>query len=190
MASLEYRIVVNLSRVCEYVYRKGVADAASFGDIPEVQALARRDDNFTTFRFLIDEDSQKLNFEHYRDYIVIFCGMTRSHHLRNFLIFQIGEDSMKRSICTIIDYIYRLGLLEGVKYTKDDAIDYFKAVGTGSYHDRLDGTKPTTMDWIEEIKHYTNKIHNARKRAGLKTTIDRLSVAIGQAVLDEKGKTD
>ena len=93
---------------------------------------------------------------------------------------------MKYNLCTLADYLYRLGLLEGLKLSKSDGMEYFRTVGKGFVHTRLDGTKPSTIEWIEEIKHLCNKVHNKRKRDGLPSNMNKLSEFIGQTILNQK----
>lgn len=181
-----YPIVTGLARVCEYMYRKGVADAASYGDIDEVERIANRPDGFTTLRFMTEEDGQYLPFNHYRDYIVIYASIVRAMELRNFMIYQKGMEAMKNNLCTISDYVYRRGLLDGARIGKNDAIEYFKSIDKGTSHERLDGTKPSTIEWIEEIKHLCNKIYNKQRRDGLSSGIGKLSDFIGQTILCNK----
>ena len=181
-----YPLVAGLARVCEYMYRKGVADAASYGDIDEVEKVANRQDGFTTLRFMTEEDGQLLSCKHYRDYIVIYSSIIRAMELRNFMIYQKGMEGIKNNLCTISDYVYRRGLLDGARMGKNEAIDYFKAVDRGTSHERPDGTKPSTIEWIEEIKHLCNRIYNKQRRDGLPSGMDKLSGFIGETILYNK----
>lgn len=94
--------------------------------------------------------------------------------------------ALERNLCTLVDYIYRLGLLEGLKISKSDGMEYLRTVGKGTSHERLDGTKPTTIEWIEEVKHLCNKAHNKRRRDGLYSNMNKLSEFIGRTILNQK----
>ena len=180
----DFAIVTGLGRVCEYVYRKGVAEAASFGDVDTVLKIADREDENTTYSFLVDEEGHEISQPHYQDYIVVYCSKANALHLRNFLIYERGQNKMKRNICTLVDYVYRTGLKDGLKYDKHTALDYFADVKSGFNHYRLDKTRPSTVTWIQEIKYYADKIHNKRRRSNLTSTMSHLSVYIGKAVLN------
>lgn len=182
----DFAIVTGLARVCEYVYRKGVAEAASFGDVDAVLSIADREDDNTTFCFLGDEEGEQISQLHYQDYIVVYCSKANALHLRNFLIYERGRNMMKKNICTLVDYVYRTGLRDGIKYDKHTALDYFADVKNGYNHGRLDKTKPSTITWIQEIKYYADKVHNKRRRSKIASTMNQLSIYIGESVLNHK----
>jgi len=182
----DYQIVIGLSRVCEYVYRKGVLDGAVFGQPEHVLKIAEREDGYTTLMFLNEENGIQLSYLHYRDYIVVFCAQMKAANLRNFLIYQTGYDSLKKAMCIIVDYVYRKGLIDGTLCGVARATKLFNDVGVGSNHERIDGTKPSTIEWIEEIKHYANRISNTRKSLGMPPMSYGLSNFIGKSILKSK----
>lgn len=180
------KLIKGLGQVCEYAYRKGVVDSATSGDIGLISEIVEQEDGYSTFQFLIDEDSEVIKFEHYLDYVALFCRLVNAPELRNFLIYRIGEGNMKRSICTAVNYWYRVGLKEGMTTSRSDAIDFFKSVKKGTKHHRLDGTMSSHSDWIEEVKHSINKIHNIKRRLGMNSSMNQLSIFIGRSLIAYK----
>ena len=54
-----FKLLRNIVQLCEYMYRKGVLDAAICGDAFEINECTERDDTFETFRFLRDEEGDE-----------------------------------------------------------------------------------------------------------------------------------
>ena len=179
------KFIRDLGRLCEYVYRKGVADAASSGDNAEIVRIAEREDNYTTYMFLNDENGEKIKERFYMDYLTVYCNKIKAYELRNFIIYGTNNP-MKKSVCTIVDYIYRKGLLDGKDVSRNDGLDFFANVDNGTLHHRLNGTKIPIIDWIEEIKHYTNVVSNYKRRANVPNSMYSLSNYIGETIRNSK----
>ena len=184
-----FPIIKDLGKLCEYIYRKGVADAASSGDIPEIKRVAEGDDNYTTPMFLNEENGDEIKEIYYRDYLAVYCNKLKAHSLKNFLIYAEGVENKKKSICILVDYIYRKGLIDGSSKSRSEGLDYFDKVNYGMVHNRLDGTKLSHFDWLEEIKHYTNIIASVRKRSNIPGNVHQLSGFIGEAVRSFKNSS-
>ena len=186
--SESYALTRDLSKVCEYFYRKGVADAASFGDVAYIREMANRQDNNTTLRFLNDEDGRILPPKFYKDIICLACNKTGAMYLRNFLIGQLGMYKFKDNICTVCDAIYRNGLIDGLGYDKASALRFFDNVGQGNTHTRKKGINMTSIDWQTEIKYIANKIFYNQKAEDIKSSMDKIAVMIGEGHMYQKNR--
>lgn len=180
----KYDLVMSIGSVCEYVYRKGVADAATCGDTFTIMEMANRDDHYTTLQFLTENFGRPLSYEHYKDFLVLFSSKIRSNELRGFLTFMRGATSLKKAICTVADYMYRRGLREGSGKSRESAMDYFLGYSKASKLERLDAPTQTKMQWIEEIKHTANNIYNTHNFYEIPTSMNKLSVFIGNSILE------
>lgn len=182
----KYKLVFALADVCEYVYRKGVADAASSGDTVTAMEMADRDDKFTTFQFINENFGLPLPYEHYKDFLIVFSSHTKSAELRGFLVYMRGMEKIKRAMCIITDFMYRKGLRDGCTQTKEVAIDYLKSYKARNIHKRLNAPSQSGIQWVEEIKHSANTIYNVHKFYKIKTSMQLLSIFIGEAILESK----
>jgi hypothetical protein len=181
-----YPLLSSLIRVCEYAYRKGVADAASCGDTEEVMSVADRADNHTSIRFLRDEGGRVLSWEFYQDWICLVCGRIDAGRLRAFMATEPAQESMKRDICTPVDDEYRRGLRVGCSIDKNRAVEFMEKVGKGNEHKRLTGKTLSQAQYVDEIKAMVGQIHNIRRGAGRKSTLPALRRFIAQALLKYK----
>lgn len=186
----EFAIIRGLAKVCQYVYCKGVADAASFGDRQTVIEMAEREDSYTTMKFLKEDFGIEQSFLSYRDYLAVFASRIGAHHFRNFLIYEIGQVSMKNNMCTLVDYLYRIGLKDGVNYSRNEGMAFFDKQKEKKTYSKPDGTTTDEVSFIQEIKYYANKIHNTRRRIEIPSTMNRLSLFIGDAVMLQKIEED
>lgn len=186
-----YQVADGIARLCEYMYRKGVADAASFGDTDQIRAVAEREDNNTTYQFLIDEGGKPLPYRYYQDILTMACSRLTIYHMRNFFIGQIGRDALKENICTLCDVVYRKGLIDGLNYSKPDAVLYLRDIGTGRTHVRGEKKIPMKMlDWLTELKYMASKIFYAQKELGIKTSMLNVADLIGDAQVYFKNKNN
>ena len=179
----EYSIIKDLARVCEFVYRKGVADAASYGDREAVMGLADREDFYTTMKFLSDNHGMELKPEAYRDFLTVCASQIKANYFRNFMIYEPARTDLKNSMATLADYMYRLGLKDGVHLDRNKGLSFFHSVGTGSSHKKADGTGQDEISFIQEIKYFANKIHSARVSQEIPSRLNRLAIFIGDAVM-------
>lgn len=177
---------MDLARVCEYSYRKGVSDAASCGDFLYVLEVANREDNYTTFRFLNDEYGVYLPLEQYHDYVCIFSSYVKAEHLRAFMRFGKNVKELKKSICILVDYCYRKGMVDGTELTKEKGKNYLHELKKKMNHNRPNGIRQRKLDWIEELKYATNTIYNLHRFKNIKTGMNQLSILIAKAVIDSK----
>jgi len=182
----KYAFTIGLANTCEYAYRKGVADAASSGDYALAMEIADRDDNHQTFRLMRDDFGQVLTYLHYKDHVISFAGRVSASEFRAFMIYKSGAEPMKKSICQLVDCIYRQGLVAGCSMTKEKGLDFFHSVGTRMNHNRPGKIKQSKIDWIEEIKYTANRLYNLHRFNNSKTHMNELSIIIGEAVLESR----
>lgn len=185
-AGNNFTLLSALVRVCEYSYRKGVADAASYGDAGYILEIADRDDAYTTLRFLTDEGGRNLSQEFYQDIICTYCGRLDAGVLRKFIATVTGQNSMKRSMATLIEAQYRQGLRDGCSVDKARGMEFFDRVEKGISHNRMDRKSLTQAVYIDELKAMCWQIHNARQMAGKASGIQELRRMMAGALLRYK----
>jgi hypothetical protein len=186
MTSPNFPLLSALVRVCEYSYRKGVADAASYGDAGYILEIADRDDAYTTLRFLTDEGGRNLSQEFYQDIICTYCGRLDAGVLRRFMATVMGQNSMKRSMVTLIEAQYRQGLRDGCSVDKDRGVVFFDKVEKGITHARLNRKTLTQAVYIDELKAMCGQIHNSRQMAGRASSMQELRRMMAGALLRYK----
>jgi len=175
-------VVDDLSRICEYFYRKGVLDGAVCGDPVEVNLCAKREDDNTTFRFLRDEGGRNVPYRHYLGYVQFFCSKIGANDLRNAIAFIPGQRTFFTAVCVICDKYYRDGLLDGVKIDFLEAKKYFNENPRYSRHNRLIGSGYDNTVWIDSIKYDCNRIFLAQETLGKNMGLNRLATYISRSI--------
>lgn len=133
----DYDLTVDISRICEYVYRKGVCDGASLGSPDAVLEVAIRDDGHKTFAFLFNEFGKNVNLDHYCDILGVFSRTAKTGALAETLRGGVLSKMVRNTVPYLCEYYYRTGLKDGTEIDVDDAESFFEDVSTGKKHDRL-----------------------------------------------------
>ncbi len=178
----ELNIVKDLANICEFTYRKGVADAASSGDFMFALDIADRADDYTTFRFMHDQYGQNLSLPQYEDYICMISPNFKANNIKALLRYGKNSGPLRKSICIMVDFYYRKGLRDGVGVSKTDGVEFLEELKRTMNHNRLDGTRQSKKDWIEEIKYAANTVSNLQKSKNMRPSTNILSVYIGTAM--------
>lgn len=179
-----FKLLRNIVQLCEYMYRKGVLDAAICGDAFEINECIERDDTFETFRFLRDEEGDELNINLYCDYLTIMCRKVSAFELRNQLMYGTGPLWLKTCTCIAADNYYRKGLNDGKTASKVQAEGLMNSIQRGFNHERIDGTKMKMIDFIDELKYEMNAINRRRKKIGLFDIITGFLTFIGECMYE------
>ncbi len=180
-------IVNDLSKLCEYMYRKGVYDAAMHSIPNDVKDCADRDDGFTTYRFLTDYLGHEIKYRQYKDTLQVFCNAVNADHLRNFLAYAQSHEYLKRGICTVCDAVYRDGLRDGLYVSIEQATDFMDRIKRGGNHERIDRPKLKQSFWIDTIKYKANNIYYIHLANEKPSSMDKLANFIAKAIM-ENGK--
>ena len=183
----DYEILKDLTKLCEYMYRRGIYDSALCGDIYTVNEVADREDGeFMTYQFLngMMYESNKVGWEHYADEIILIAGRLMANHFRAFMRHKRGENALKKEMLFLIDRFYRKGLRHGLKRHKNDAIDFFEDVKYGAKHPcYLGGSSYSMSQYIDMMQHIANTIQRERNECGYsEVTTNTLTRFIGRAV--------
>lgn len=184
-----YAIVLDLIRMCEYMYRKGVLDAATSGDAGEIDECAKREDNYNTFRFL--PDSKAMSNKLYCDYICMVCSKIDANRLRNTVLYSSTMNKNKVSICVAAEHSYRQGLLDGKSYSKFDAENLSKLDDRCSTHTRIGMKKKlNTFKMADKLKYELSVIHDNRVATKTKPSIFYVCTLIRNGIYEYKTKKD
>lgn len=181
--TLNFNVVRDIGRLCEYMYRKGVYDAAIHANPPDILACAERDDGHTTHRFLSDFLGAEMGFEQYKDTLQVFCANVKAKYLRNFFVFA-KQRHLKRAICTLCDSFYRDGLKDGLCVERARAKRFMEEVGTGQKHDRIGKHKLSSLYWLDTVKYRANSIYYIQIESEINSVMDRLAYFMSQAMMN------
>jgi hypothetical protein len=106
--------------------------------------------------------------------------------LRKFIATVTGQNSMKRSMATLIEAQYRQGLRDGCSVDKARGMEFFDRVEKGISHNRMDRKSLTQAVYIDELKAMCGQIHNARQMAGKASSMQELRRMMAGALLRYK----
>lgn len=182
-----YAILSDLIKLCEYMYRKGVLDAATSGDAGEIDECAKREDNYSTFRFLLDDGimSDRL----YCDYICMICSKIDANRLRNTVLYPSSMNKNKISICVAAEHSYRQGLLDGKSYSKFDAENLFKFDDGYLTHTRIGMKKKLNkFKMADKLKYELSVIHDNRVATKTRPSIFYVCTLIRNGIYEYKIK--
>lgn len=166
----KFRIVQELSKICEYTYRKGVFDSGRIGDPTEIKEVSERDDNYQTYQFVEDEQFHESKFSLYADKIIVIANELKCPNWRSFMLFKAGEPRLKKDMLTLIDFYYRLGLNDGLLVSEDVATELFESIKFGNSHQKATSNrKIVKREFIDEMKAKSNEINAHKLNNGIKT---------------------
>jgi len=153
-------IVKHLSRVGEYMYRKGLRDAAESTDITPVTELIELDDAKQTLRFLYDEGGVAMQKDFYCDLLCVVSRRIGALAVREALIDHSYPKSVWRGTPMLMNAMYRVGLRDGRGLDQYEANSLFESVGSGDKHKRIGASNISTSKFIDEMKLELSRIES------------------------------
>ena len=177
----DWLLLRNIISLAEYMYRLGVYHGACSKDQNEIDEIVEKEDVCSTYRLLYGAPSTDLSVNSYIDRLVVFCGIISAVHLRNFLRGSIFRGRLKNGILALTQLYYRNGLKEGINLQRDEAKKFLDDVGRGNVHMNATNKKIKSLNmYFDEMKNNVNIIHEMRKDEAIQSSVNRLSVFMGQ----------
>lgn len=178
----DWLLLRNILSLTEYMYRLGVYHGACNKDANAINEVVDRDDVFSKFRFVnISDPDRDLSVNSYIDRLVVFCGTINAVHLRNFLRSSIFAGRLKTGILALTQLYYRNGLKDGENLERDVAKKFLDDVGRGCVHMNAITKKIRPLGiYFDELKNNVNIIHEMRKDKSIQSSVNRLSLFMGQ----------
>jgi hypothetical protein len=160
----EIEIVRSLSRVAEYMYRKGLMDSAETSDPQAVNALVDMEDAKRTFQFLYDEGGRPLRRDLYCDLLCVIARKVKTEAVRAVLTDKTYSRTVRNGIPVLMNAMYRLGLKDGLKVEFNEAEDLFEDIGTGTVHSRPNGKRLSNDKFIDDMRLELSRIDSEALR--------------------------
>lgn len=161
-----YSVLRAFSRLCQYMYRKGVRDSAELFSPEMSQKFLDENDPITDFVFMFDEDGKKLKFEFY-------CALCSMYLIkisaRKGLVLLNPEQATKplrMGAACLVNAYYRKGVKEGVGIDMNVALDFFHSNKSCTKHIDIKGKVFKTMDFIEDMRSEALRLESNDCNAG------------------------
>lgn len=159
------KIVDDLAKMCEYMYRKGVYDSGMNGDPTEVMEIVERDNWLTSYKMIDVDEISDSKFQIQIDNLIVISNNMNCPSFRNFMLFATRQKREKREILTLLDTYYRTGLEHGLTIKKDDCTSFFENLGRGNQHYCLKRKSKLKRDaMIDDMKKHCNDINLERAK--------------------------
>lgn len=163
------RLITDLSKVCEYMYRKGLYDSGCSGDPAEIREITERDDILTTYKVMNKTEINEKNHSIFVDELVVISNKLRAQEWREFMIYAKRSNAIKKEMLTLIDQYYMDGLKDGLTISKDECIDLYESVKYGAVHYCVKRkTILNRNEFIDDMKSKCNNINIQKKNMGMK----------------------
>lgn len=190
MELFDKRLIKELMRGCEYMYRLGAYEASSSGDTREVKNVIEREDILKTFQFLDGSVRYEgAGFRSHLDDVVVHLNKIKAYSLRNFLRVAKSVNSYKINMCFILDFYYRKGLSHGLRSDKATCKTFYEDVKSGASHDFLLSKGFFRTDqYIDMVKYHVNEITNEQKDLYGTSSMGSLSRLIAKHIIASKTK--
>jgi len=179
-------IVRGLSRVAEYMYRKGLRDAAETSDPQSVNNLAEMGDAKKTFQFLYDEGGRPLRKDLYCDLLCVIARKVGAESVRVSLTDIATSKLVRNGTPVLMNAMYRLGLKDGIGVDLDEAETLFENVGTGVSHRRINQKSISIEKFIDDMKLELSRIDSEAERDVDATDARALRDFIARAIAEDR----
>lgn len=167
------KLITDLSKICEYMYRKGVYDSGMCGDPLEIDETINRDYRLTTYKMLNEDAIDEKKCSVFIDNLVVISNRLNANTWRDFVLFSTMRNiiAIKKEMATLIDYFYQLGLKDGLTITKDECIEFYESVRFGATHYCIRRqAKLSRNEFIDDMKKYSNDLSHEMAKEGLKSS--------------------
>lgn len=178
----EWKITLEIIRLCEYAYRLGVNDGAICNDSICVNNFC--DVPIPTKSFSLLNDNKEMNISLYLDMICVCCGKIKAHNLSDHIRMRTKSISSHiRAYAILFDFKYKQGLKHGIECGDlDKCINFFRNVNNGHKHERLlHKGNWSKMSYLDEQKHHCNVLAMQLGEQGEHPYTSALSLFIGVA---------
>lgn len=147
-----YSVLRAFSRLCQYMYRKGVRDSAELFSPEMSKQFLDENDPINDFVFLFDEDGKKLKLEFY----CALCSMYLIKISAKKALVLLSPDKTPRTLrhgaACLVNTYYRKGVKAGIGIDMNVALDFFHSNKSCTQHIDVKGKKFKTMEFIEDMR--------------------------------------
>lgn len=166
-----YTIVRQFSCLLEYLYRKGVYDAAFCSDSRMIMECCEREDSNVTLRFLSDEGGKVLPRLYYNDLLRLYARKIRCTQIAKIFGVNAKPRSINSNFAYLADYFYRQGLRDGINANPEEADGAFTGSLSCSKHPRPHSKYAlSTSAWIDEIKMGARRLQSTWEDVGVSSS--------------------
>lgn len=166
--SEKYTVLRCFSRLCEYMYKKGVRDSAELYSYELSEQFLRENDPKNDFRFIFDEDGKKLRREFYCAICSMFLIKIRARKGAIILDGSKVGKQMQEGAAALVNVYYHKGVRDGIGIEIAKAIDFFHEDEKFNKHVKLSGEVLTMMDFIEDMRMEALRLDSEDFPAGFK----------------------
>lgn len=150
--SERYTILKCFSRLCEYMYRKGVADSAELYSEELTRKFLTENDVKKDFKFVFDEDGRPMRLELYCSVLSMFLIRIGARAGATLLDGVKVSKRMQMGAAALANAYYRKGLNDGIGMDLRVAKDYYYEDDRFISHKKLNGEKFTFLDFYQDMQ--------------------------------------
>lgn len=147
-----YSVLRAFSRLCQYMYRKGVRDSAELFSPEMSKQFLDENDPINDFVFLFDEDGRKLKFEFYCALCSMFLIKISAKKALVLLSPDKATKALRMGAACLVNTYYRKGVKAGIGIDMNVALDFFHSNKSCTQHIDVKGKKFKTMEFIEDMR--------------------------------------
>ena len=164
----KYNVLRCFSRLCEYMYKKGVRDSAELFSAEMSEQFLAENDPIVDLKFLFDEDGKSLKLEFYcalNSMFLIKIGAKKGAIIldKNRVVRTLMEGA-----ATLVNIYYRKGVKDGIGVDINLAKDYFNGNERFNEHIKLSGEKLSMLEFIEDMRMEALRLDSMEFKPGYK----------------------
>ena len=148
----KYNVLRCFSRLCEYMYRKGVKDSAELYSAEMSQQFLDENNPTSEYKFIFDEDGKALKLEFYCALNTMFLIKIRASAGKVLMDAQVAGKSIQTGAAALANVYYRKGVKDGIGVDVNLAKDYFYGDEKCNEHIKLNGQKLKMLEFIEDMR--------------------------------------
>ena len=169
-----FQVLKDLYALSSIFYIKGIVDANTVCDPYLIDEVYQRDDDYTTFELIIDDNKWSMEAEDYILNITQEASFHNLHFIRNYIL-HICDDNMRKAICHLMDFLYRQGLRRYAIYNGGQPEKLLKDATPNSTKFLTPKGDMTQAAWHDQIRQYIMQIKLTHIKAGQPPIMQKLN---------------
>lgn len=117
----QYKVSLSLMKACEYMYRKGVMDAATTFDEATINNFLSTHDPRSDFALMFDFEGRVLRVEHYAAMMMNICHIIKAKRAAILFTYGASKRPLIHGACSLSYVFYRNGLRDGIGCSMEEA---------------------------------------------------------------------
>lgn len=156
----------DFARLCEYMYRKGIMDAAEMYNPSLVKQFLDENDPKYDLRFMFDEDGRKMKPDLFAAMMSVW--LIKLNARKGAIILDKSRVDMKlrNGSVYLSNAYYRKGLLHGISLSPTEAKDFYYADENFKQHQLITGEKFSLIDFIQDMQYEALKLDKENNEEG------------------------